>query len=88
MLLSRRVTSPCGKLMWGFVNATGRRQYRCASKGVARVSEHQEDCRCHQVHASDLEDLVWSAVANALSDPELLLAFAEDQAELAAASRR
>ncbi len=86
-LLSHRVTSPCGKLMWGFVNATGRRQYRCATKGVARVSEHQEVCRCHQVHASDLEDLVWSAVANALSDPELLLAFAEDQAELAAASQ-
>jgi hypothetical protein len=57
-LLSQRVTSPCGKLMWGSVNSTGRRQYRCATKGVGRVTEHQDGCGCHQVHAGDLEDLV------------------------------
>ena len=86
-LLSQRITSPCGQMMWAFTNHYGNRRYRCASKALPRVTQDREDCGCYQVHANDLEVSVWSAVSDALSNPDLLLAFATDQAAVAAAAQ-
>jgi len=84
-LLSQLVASPCGGTMWGRVSARGVRNYFCAST-IAADGGGGGGCGCYCVHADDLEAGVWDLVTAALSNPELLLSLAEDQAKAAAAT--
>ena len=46
-------------------DARGHRRYRCPGK-ILRDGGGGGDCECFQVHADDLEALVWRAVTDAL----------------------
>lgn len=85
-LLSGRLESACGQPMWVMTKHNGVRYYRCRAKfapdggGAARTNR----CGCHNVDANAIEEHVWSAVAEALSDPPSLVSLAAEQAQTAA----
>ncbi|MCU4183878.1 recombinase family protein [Acidiferrimicrobium sp. IK] len=87
-LLSGRLVSSCGSQMWVMTKHSGVRFYRCRAKfaadggGGARVA----NCGCRNIDANAIEEHVWTAVAEALSDPSALVGLAADQAATAAAS--
>lgn len=64
-------------------DARGHRRYRCPGK-ILRDGGGGGGCECFQVHADDLEALVWRVVTDALSKPDMLLALAEEQAQVSA----
>jgi DNA invertase Pin-like site-specific DNA recombinase len=82
-LLSGRLSSPHGRTMHGMHDARGNRRYRCPGR-FAPDGGGGGDCGCHTVHADDVEARVWEVVVEALSQPEMLLALARDQAVAAA----
>jgi len=83
-LLSLRLFSPHGRRMHGMHDARGHRRYRCPGKIMPDGGRGGGGCECFQVHADDLEALVWRVVTDALSKPDMLLALAEEQAQASA----
>jgi DNA invertase Pin-like site-specific DNA recombinase len=72
--LSGRITGLCGELYTGYFRNDRRlRVYRCKAK---RPGEGR--CPCPYFRADDLETVVWGAVVDLLSEPERLLAMAEE----------
>jgi DNA invertase Pin-like site-specific DNA recombinase len=85
-LLSGRLRSACGHPMWVMRKVSGDRYYRCAGKRATDGGGKAvgDICDCHNIDAANIEEHVWSIVAEALSDPDGLLALAAEQAGLAA----
>ena len=78
--LSGRLFSTCGSHMYGtFRKDRGVRQYRC----FRSQSSRDDRCDCKWRPMSDqVEKAVWSEVVKSLSEPERLLAMAEDHRRL------
>jgi hypothetical protein len=76
-MLSGRFFGICGSTFSGvWRNDRGWRQYRCLGARHDRGRPRCEDR--HRVHADFIEDLVWSEVARLLSEPDRLIAMAND----------
>lgn len=69
--LSGRAISPCGERYVGYTShPTTGRLMRCTGK------KHAPRCDCRQQHATELEQRVWEAVYDLLTDEDRLLALA------------
>jgi DNA invertase Pin-like site-specific DNA recombinase len=83
--LSGLIVGECGHVYTGVARRDrGRRRYRCRySKDTTARAER---CTGRTLLAQELDDLVWRQVVRRLSDPELLLAEAEERLGLLAGS--
>lgn len=70
-LLARRITSPCGAVMYGFARRDGTgRVYRCSMS----TPDHGPDrCNCPRVYAEIIESQTWNTIVAELIDPDRLL---------------
>ncbi len=75
--LSGRVTGPCGQAYTGtYRNNRDLRQYECPSN-TAKFDGTDRRCWCPRVEAYWLERTVWAEVAKLLTNPQRLLALAD-----------
>jgi len=76
-LVSRGVlVSPCGRNMRGKARKDrGTYRYMCPNTEWNTAGTR---CECHSIHGQWIDDLVWSEVKRLMSDPEHLVALADD----------
>jgi site-specific DNA recombinase len=79
-LLSRRFESTCGAAFHGNRH-NGKPRYLC-SRRVNRKQTGDEDCGCSQIPASLVDEAVWAAVAEILSEPERIASIAAERLRL------
>lgn len=71
-LLTGRIKSPHGVTMYGHVTHNGLTFYRCPHRAKYRRPADAEQCSCVGILTTELDDLVWEAVVDRLSNPGLL----------------
>jgi len=80
--LSGHVFGQCKQPYWGvYRNDLGLRQYRCRTNASVYDGTERR-CWCPRVEADWLEATVWAEVVQLLSDPERLLALANEYLDL------